>query len=121
MKINFYGKIYFLFYSLLSRLGKYDLGFKAMMLFSAIIFINVLTMIYLIFDKSKMEWLATYFGVIVVCLPLLIFNYFYFVQNHRYEKISNKIKSGKFQKIIGGTGMFYIVISVVLLFWSIRK
>jgi hypothetical protein len=121
MKINLYDKLYFLFYSLLSKVGKYDLGFKAMMLFSAIIFANVLTVIYLIYDKSNLEWLATYFGVIVVCLPILIFNYFYFVYNHRYKKISEIMGSGKYANIIIPSGISIIIITVVLLLLVIKK
>lgn len=122
MKANYYDKLYFQLYSLLSKFGNYDLGFKAMMLFSAMIFAHVLTVVFLIYEKSEIEWLVSYLGVIIVGLPILIFNYFYFVHDHRYDKISEMIqkKSGRTRTPVLA-GISYIVITVFLLLIVLRK
>ena len=101
-------------------MGKYDLGFKTMMLFSAMIFAHVITIIFLIFEKSDLDWLASYLGVIIVGLPILVFNYFYFVFNHRDDKISESLhaKSSRLP-VLGGIG--YIIITVVFLLFVIIK
>ena len=79
MKINYYDRLYSIIYILLSQLGNYDLGFKAMMLFSAMIFAHIITVLYFICDESDLGVLTTYYGVGIIGLPILIFNYFYFV------------------------------------------
>lgn len=114
MKANYYDKLYFLLYSLLSKIGKYDLGFKAMMLFSAMIFAHVITAVFLIYEKSDLEWLASYPGVIILSLPILIFNYFYFVYNQRYDKISERLRIESSKLPVLG-GICYIAITIFLL------
>lgn len=120
MKANYYDRLYFQLYSLLSKFGKYDLGFKAMMLFSAMIFCHVITAVFLIYEKSNLDWLASYIGVIILGLPILFFNYFYFVYNHRYDKISEMIqKKSESTPVLGGIS--YIVITVLLLLLVVIK
>ena len=114
MKANLYDKLYFLLYSLLSKIGKYDIGFKAMMLFSAMLFAHVITVVFLIYDKSDLDWLASYLGVIIVGLPILVFNYFYFVYKHWDDKISETLQT-KSSRLPALGGIGYIVITVVLL------
>lgn len=114
MKTNYYDKLYFQLYSLLSKFGKYDLGFKAMMLFSAMIFAHIITIVFLIYEKSDLEWLASFLGVVIIGIPILVFNYFYFVYNQRYEMISELTQKKSASKLVLG-GISYIVVTVVLL------
>jgi hypothetical protein len=120
MKINYYDKLYFLLYSLLALAGKYDVAFKAMMLFSAMIFIHVITIVFVIYERSDIVWLASYLGVIIMGLPILIFNYFYFVYKKRYQKISDKLRVRAKTNVVLG-GVIYLIVSIVLLLIVIIK
>lgn len=120
MRANLYDKLYFLLYSLLSKMGKYDLGFKAMMLFSAMIFAHVITIAFLIYEKSDLEWLASYLGVMIVGLPILVFNYFYFVYNHRYIKVSERLQIESSRSSVLG-GISYIIITAIPLLYVVIK
>ena len=114
MNVNYYDKLYYSFFKLLGKLGKYDLGFKAMILLSAIIFTNILTIIFLITNESKLAWLTTYLGISVIIVPLLIINYFYFVAYGRYKKIDEEINlRGENYNLYWSIG--YMLASIILL------
>jgi len=119
MKINYYDRFFYLNYAVLSKLGSYDLGFSAVLLFSGLIFAHVLSIMFFLFERSDIYWFGTYFGVGIIGLPILIGNYFCFVAKERYKKISDKLQGRKPYYSIGG--LVYITVTVVLLMFSITK
>ncbi len=118
MKLNFYDRMYYLMYLMLGRLGNYDLGFKSMMLLSMLMTLNVITIISLFFDKSILRNFTTYTSAGLAVLPLIVFNYFYFVYDKRYEKISNLMLFRK-TSIDSFGGPIYIILTIVFLMYSI--
>ena len=117
MSINFYDRFFYSFYSLLGKIGDYDLGFKSVMLMSFLMFIQIVAVLFILFERSNLEWINSLPGVSIISAPILIFNYLYFIRSKRYKHISSVLgKQGK--QISSFLGVVYIIGTFVFLLIS---
>lgn len=117
MKVNYYDRLYYSVYLLLNCFGKFDLFDKSKVFFSLLIILNILSVSLKIIDNKLFSTLNNFWGIILMTLPVILFNDIYFRKRKillRFSDIKNKKK--KIYKIVGITYIFTTIIFLILVY-----
>lgn len=112
--MNLYDKLYYSIYVLLRSFGNYGISGRSRLLFSLLIVFNIITILILISNENILNFMASFWGIIILSLPIMIFNDIYLTKRNTLEyfsKINND--SRKKYKLIGS---IYALISIVCLY-----
>jgi hypothetical protein len=118
-RINFYDRMYFSIYCFLGRFGSYDIQFSAVLGVSALLLILGSEIVFYIFSKEQLSWLNSRAVFIVLTVPIVALNYFYFVYSKRFEMIMERMNFSD-EKVRFKNSVFgFVIIALIFVVYFI--